>query len=144
MRVLMNSHSLPLSAPCLPANASANSQHDERGRQQENMKEDFQGKGSVSHKLYTQPHRFTQTGFGCHPSHLHTHGMGSQASSVKPVCTFPLAYASLRLVETKDTSGGVYLSLGKVTCLGIKLITFSRHYCHENMNFHFPKPRGSM
>lgn len=66
-----------------------------------------------------QPHGFTQTGFGCRPLHLLTHGMGSQASAAKPVCTFPLAHASRRLVETKDTSGGVYLSLGKVTCLGI-------------------------
>lgn len=61
-RVLMNSHSSPLSAACLPANTSANSHHDERGRQQENMKEDFQGKGSVSHRLYTPTSRIYSDG----------------------------------------------------------------------------------
>lgn len=68
LRVLMNSHTSPLSAPHLPPNAWADIHCDERGRQ-ENMKEGFQGEGSVSHKLYTptsvlpgiwpSPHIFT-------------------------------------------------------------------------------------
>ena len=66
---------------------------------------------------------------------LHTSDIASQASSLRPVCTLLLAYASLRLVGTKDISGGVYLFLGKVTCLGIKLALFSRENSHENIEF---------
>lgn len=66
---------------------------------------------------------------------LHTSDIASQASSLRPVCTLLLAYDSLRLMGTKDISGGVYLFLGKVTCLGIKLAVFSRENSHENIEF---------
>lgn len=69
--VLMNSQTSPLSAPRLPANASAISHQGERerGRQQERMKEDSQGEGA------------------CPPQTLHT---TSQFYSVS--CWPPSAY----------------------------------------------------
>lgn len=81
-------HSSPLSFPCLPVNVSANKHHDERGRQQESMKEDFQGKRNVSHKLYTRTSQIYSDMVWL-PSHLHTLGVGSLASSLMPSVPSP-------------------------------------------------------